>query len=177
VSDNRPPAERPSLADLAPVLQAEFPVQQQPSTPTQDGQLFVDLGADQRDRPRRLELMFLPHGDDLYFLQLFVLLPPPLLPEFAGELARVLLLINANLPLPGFGMQEAEGWVYFRCIVPCGNRKLDPNIDGEAILATTWVASYQLDQFGEVIEDVAGGACTAADATTRVAALANPISA
>jgi len=105
---------------------------------------------------------------------MFLLLPASVRPEFACELARALLLINSNLPLPGFGMQEAEGRVYFRCIVPCGNRKLDPDVDGEAIVATIWVASYQLDQFGEVIEDVAGGACTAAAATTRVTALANP---
>lgn len=164
-----PQAGRPSLADLAPVLGTEFQVQLSPASGSQAEQLAVQLEPEEQGgRTHRLEMQFMPHGDDLYFLQLFVLLPWQPQASHAAELARVLLMINANLPLPGFGMQEDAGWLYFRCIVPCGNRRLDPAVDGEAILASTWVAAYQVQKFEHMIEAAVNGNLTAADATARI---------
>lgn len=144
------PHLRQALAPLA----EQFRVQLiPPGEDTSEPQIFAELDPDAKGRPRRLELVFLPHGDNLFYLQYFVLLPFSLEPARTADLARLLARINLRVPLVGFGMSEDDGWVFFRAIAPCPRQELDP----EVVVSTAYMAYYLVEQIADVIEPVAAG--------------------
>ncbi len=63
-------------------------------------------------------------------LQLIAYLPYQLHEEKFGEVARMLHLLNKQLDMPGFGMDEKQKLMYFRCIVPCPGDQVDENLLG-----------------------------------------------
>ncbi|HZQ97301.1 MAG TPA: hypothetical protein VFC93_00640 [Chloroflexota bacterium] len=151
----------PDLRQVVAAFAADFPTRLiPPSEDTPEPQLFVDVGPDGRGRPRRLELIFLPHDDNAYYLQLFILLPFAVVPERAAELARIVAAVNLKLPLVGFGMSEQDGWVFYRAVVPVPN---DRELDAEVVSGAGWMAYYLVDQCADLLEDVATGAKTFAE--------------
>jgi hypothetical protein len=157
---------RPSLDQVVAAFARELPTQVVPaSEAVGEEQLLVGLEPDAQGRPRRLELVFLPHDDDLYYLQYFILLPFSAQAEHAADLARVIAAINVTLPLPSFGVSEKEGWIYFRAVVPVSN---DRPLDQRLVTDTGWMAYYMVDQFQDVIEAVATGSISFADGVAGV---------
>lgn len=95
--------------------------------------LMIDLGKDHRERSRLLEMRFnhypLPISieagsvegektekmpEDQVVNHLFVALPFFVKPETFGEVSRFLMLLNKNLDIPGFGLDEETKLVFFR---------------------------------------------------------------
>ena len=72
-------------------------------------------------------------------LQMIVYLPYELKPDGLGEIARFLHLINKQLDVPGFGLDENVNMVFYRAVVPCLNPEIDEKLI-EAYLSTVIVA-------------------------------------
>lgn len=58
-------------------------------------------------------------------LQLLAFMPSPVKDGTQADLARLLHLINKELDLPGFGMDEANRVVFYRCMMPVSEKKID----------------------------------------------------
>lgn len=61
-------------------------------------------------------------------IQLLLFFPTKIKKETLSDLARALHLLNKELDIPGFGMDEKSDFVYFRALIPCNNNKCDPAI-------------------------------------------------
>lgn len=158
---------RPQLSRLVSAFEDEFTVELVPAgAEVSEDQLFVDLEADEQGRARRLELILLPHEDELFYLQFFVLLPFEATASRAADLARLIARINLKLPLVGFGMNEDEAWLFYRAIMPCSNAELDADL----VLSNAWMVAYLVERFSDIIEDVATGASSLDEAFERAAA-------
>jgi len=145
----------PELGQLVPALNADgFLTRLVPAGEEIPGeQLFVLLG-DVEDFTLSLELMLLPEISEPTVLQLFVALPFEATEHTSPDLARFLLALNNALALTGFGMDESNGWVFYRHLVVCADNQ---PLNAELLLNTVWMVDYQLDRFAPLIGDVAAG--------------------
>lgn len=89
-------------------------------------------------------------------LQLLVFFPCAIEGKTIPDMARLLHMFNKELDLPGFGMDEISGVVFFRWMIPCQNQQAP-----EALL-TAFLATLQTvcQTFSPVVEAVAAGAVT-----------------
>ncbi|MUG93197.1 hypothetical protein F7734_12450 [Scytonema sp. UIC 10036] len=145
----------PEISQLLPILQQNgFVTQLLPANNEfPNEQLFVALGTEHKYQTWKLEMLLLPGVDAPPLLQLFLLLPLEVKETVISDLVSVIVYLNDRLPLPGFGFNWQDGIIYYRLIVPCSNRELD----GEAILGTIRMICYLVDEFVEILEDVAQG--------------------
>jgi len=145
----------PEVGQLVPALNADgFLTRLVPAgdeVPAE--QLFVLLG-DLEDFTLTIELMLLPEVSEPTVLQIFVALPFEVSEQAVPDLARFLLVLNNVLALTGFGMDEPNGWVYYRHMVACPDNQ---PLDAELLLNAVWMVDYQLDRFAPLIRDVAAG--------------------
>jgi hypothetical protein len=123
--------------------------------------------------------LFLRVFDDGHLLQLLVFIPCHLEPNerFAlgnvskqvaepseskqqravvADLARLLHLLNKELDVPGFGMDEMAGVVFYRIMLPTPKKK----IDSELLLAFLKTAEHVCQMFSTPIEAVSSGQMT-----------------
>jgi len=61
-------------------------------------------------------------------LQFLTFIPTMLSVETRGETARLLLAINKELDLPGFGMDEEAGAVFYRIMLPSPDGSIHTNL-------------------------------------------------
>jgi len=105
------------------------------------------------DRHLRINTFFLPDVDDPPVVQYFVTLPYSVDPERVDSLARLLCMLNANLPLTGFELSERNEAVVFRHTHAISVRPLDPGV-----IAWTWaMIRSAVVEFGSLVERSAGG--------------------
>lgn len=116
-------------------------------------QLFVALDAEGWNSGLQLELVFVPDLEDLTVLQFFVLLPIDISRAPVAALARFILMVNRYLPVAGFGLSEQDQWLYFRHLMPCPNRELDP----ATIVNTVWMIEYLISRFSHPIRALVDG--------------------
>ncbi len=62
-------------------------------------------------------------------VQMIAYLPYEMKKEAGGEVARFLHHLNKELDMPGFGMDENAGLLFYRLVIPC----LKPEVDGDLI--------------------------------------------
>jgi len=74
-----------------------------------------------------------------HILQIIAYLPFELFPSTLGESARLLHILNKELDLPGFGMDEKEKLIFYRSVIPCLSQEVDEQIL-EMTLATMRIA-------------------------------------
>ena len=86
-------------------------------------------------------------------LQTVAYLPMKIESKAFGELARLLHAMNKDLDVPGFGVDEEAQLVFFRCVLPCPDHKLDIVLL-DAFLKTTELACKS---FVHAIAAVASG--------------------
>lgn len=145
----------PELGQLVPALNADgFLTRLVPAGDEMPSeQLFALLG-DVGGVTLSLELMLLPEITEPTILQFFVALPFEVSEQALPDLARFLLVLNNVLALTGFGLDEANGWVYYRHMLACADNQ---PLDTELLLNAVWMVDYQLDRFASLIRDVAVG--------------------
>lgn len=73
-----------------------------------------------------------------------------------ADLARLLHLLNKELDVPGFGMDEQAGVVFYRLMLPTPKKK----IDSELLLAFLKTAEHVCQMFSPPIEAVSSGQMT-----------------
>lgn len=128
-------------------------------------QLYVQLDVDDQGRDFVLQLKIEevsgdeegdaknPSDISLHFLQFVVALPYDVLPEQGSDVARLLLLINKSLELPGFELSEADGVAYYRYVLMSYTKKFHTK-QLRSLLGTIM---FTLDTYSEMIEGVASG--------------------
>lgn len=89
-------------------------------------------------------------------LQLLAFLPCNTTPSTRADTARLLHLVNKEIDIPGFGMDEDSEVVFYRCMIPAKGKLLN-----EKILDAFMSASQVVCQsFAAVVAGVAYGAVT-----------------
>lgn len=121
------------------------------------GQLFVNIGKDDKDRPWLLQLRIYHEsleesgeGNELYFLNLFLGLPFQVEESQFGDLARLCLMLNKISAVPAFGMSENDKVCYFNYTLLFK----DATIDEDLLLATLGMVIYLLQNFSPSFESV-----------------------
>ncbi len=61
-------------------------------------------------------------------LQLLAFFPCNIKPGCQEDTARCLHLLNKELDIPGFGMDDLNGLIFYRCMIPCLNQEFEPAI-------------------------------------------------
>lgn len=87
-------------------------------------------------------------------VQLLAFIPCNINSTTAGDTARLLHLLNKEVDLPGFGMDEAASVVFYRSMLPAKNHHIDASIIDAFLSATELVCNT----FTPVITAVAQGA-------------------
>ena len=83
-------------------------------------QIAIILNIDTVDFPVFLQVD--PTGK---ILQVFTIMPCTMRPKAPLEMARLLHLLNKEIDLPGFGMDENSGLVFYRNVFVTGHGKID----------------------------------------------------
>jgi hypothetical protein len=96
--------------------QNDFDVQEQKDS----NQLYIIFKQDSLEFPLFLKT-------DGSILQMIIFLPCKLQPNTAPDMGRLLHLLNKEIDLPGFGMDESPGITFYRLIIPT-NGKIDPEV-------------------------------------------------
>ena len=133
-------------------------------------QLNVALAADERNRARELWITPLLGLDEqlaegVGLCQFFVELPFHLQAAAYSDLAALLFYLNNIIPLGAFGLRHPEGSIWYRNVLVLG-----PNAasNGAVAVETVLLISYLVDQLSTVIEAVATGHQTLAQAVAEL---------
>ncbi len=89
-------------------------------------------------------------------LQIVTFLPVGFTKETVADTARLLHLINKEVDLPGFGIDETSQTVFYRSVIPCLSKKFDP----ELVRAYLTALKVLSDNFLNAVNAVAQGAIT-----------------
>ncbi len=123
----------------------------QPEIQKETNQLFINFTMHQYEVP----VFFVLHPVS-HLIQMIAYLPYQLSEKTIGEMGRLLHLLNKELDMPGFGMDESEKLIFYRAVVPCLNKEIDKQLFN-TYLGTTRVAC---DTFMHVIGLIASGNMT-----------------
>lgn len=134
-------------------------------------QVYVILKLYQREYP-----LFLRIFETNQLLQLIAFIPTHLYPQgeetpltgtaleekqkknepIIADLARLLHMLNKEIDIPGFGMDEASGAVFYRIMVPAPKKKIDEDL----LLAFLRAIEYVCPMFSPPIEGLSAGQMT-----------------
>ncbi len=85
-------------------------------------------------------------------VQMIAYLPYEMKTEAAGDIGRFLHHLNKELDLPGFGMDEEAGLLFYRAVIPC----LKPEVEEELIEAYCKTLERAVESVLEGIDAVTG---------------------
>lgn len=117
-------------------------------------QLCISLKITDREFPFFIRIF---QGDQL--LQLLAFLPCNTKENTIADTARLLHLLNKEIDLPGFGMDETAHVVFYRCMIAIKDKQIDP-VAFDAFFNAVQVVCQT---FTSVVAAVAYGAVTFAD--------------
>ncbi len=133
---------------------------------TDTGQVYTILKINQKEYP-----LFLRVFDEGHLLQVLAFIPTHLKQKdpqkstsesplndkaVICDLARLLHLLNKELDVPGFGMDEMAGVVFYRLMLPTPKKKIDPDL----LLAFLKTVDHVCKMFSNPIEAVSSGQMT-----------------
>ncbi len=109
---------------------------------------YINLNADDHEIP-----LFFVIRNEGEILQLIAYLPFHLKDSETQATARLLHLLNRDLDIPGFGMDEEQGLMFYRLVVPCLNKQIDSK------LLLVYINTVQLacDSFSHAIGLISSG--------------------
>jgi len=137
------------------LVSKEFEPQYQPETQ----QVYVIFKVANREFPLFFRIY---EGGDL--LQALSFIPCMLKPTAINDLARLLHMLNKELDIPGFGVDEAAGVIFYRIMLPATNKEI--NIE----ILDNYINSIQniIQTFAPVIATVAAGMSTFQEVLKKV---------
>jgi hypothetical protein len=103
-------------------------------------------------------------GGDL--LQMLAFIPCMLKPTAINDLARLLHMLNKELDIPGFGVDEVSGVIFYRIMLPASHHEIDPDVVDTLIQSIRNIT----ETFAPVIAAVASGSATFEDVLKKVQA-------
>lgn len=120
----------------------------QPALQQETHQIYITLKVNEEEI-----IVFFGINPTTNLLQIVGYLPYLLHEKALGEVARMLHLLNKQLDMPGFGMDEKEKLLFYRCVIPATDGMMNKELLG-MYLGTLRLAC---DTFMHVIEAVAVG--------------------
>jgi len=100
--------------------------------------------------------LFLRIFENSRLLQLLVFIPTTLSAATTVDTARLLHLLNKEVDMPGFGMDEMANVIFYRLMIPLQNKKVD-----EDLFITYLKAAQNIcELFALPVEAVANGQAT-----------------
>ncbi|WP_213357826.1 YbjN domain-containing protein [Chlamydiifrater phoenicopteri] len=109
---------------------------------------YINLNADDHEIP-----LFFVIRNEGEILQLIAYLPFQLKDPETQATARLLHLLNRDLDIPGFGMDEEQGLMFYRLVIPCLNKQ----IDGKLLLVYINTVQLACDSFSHAIGLISSG--------------------
>lgn len=97
--------------------------------------------------------LFIRVFEESQLLQLILFIPFATQDETNNDVARLLHLLNKELDIPGFGMDEAAKLIFYRIMLPGSDKK----INKEVLSAYIGTVQNVLQTFTPVIANVASG--------------------
>ncbi len=94
-----------------------------PEFQKETGQVFVILNIQSYEVP--VFFLLRPESE---LLQMVAYLPYTLPKDKVGETARLLHILNKEIDMPGFGMDEKAELIFYRAVLPCPSGKVDKNL-------------------------------------------------
>lgn len=114
-------------------------------------QVYTLLKVEQKEYP-----LFLRIFDEGHLLQILAFIPCPLEKASVPDMARLLHLLNKELDMPGFGMDEIAGAVFYRLMLPTPKKKIEEDI----IIAFIKTVEQVCKMFATPVEAVGYGQIT-----------------
>lgn len=121
-------------------------------------QVYAAIKVDEIEFP-----MFLRIYDGGELLQILTFFPASLEDKAAADTARLLHLLNKELDIPGFGMDEGSKVTFFRCMVPIVKGEIADEVLNALMNATDIVCK----NFAPAVVAVATGNATYDDVLKR----------
>ncbi len=132
-------------------------------------QVFVYMGQDDSDRDLLLQIRVVEQeleGVELqgvtkknmsyHHMHFLVNLPLKINEHCIGDVARMVLLLNKSLSVPGFEFSEVDRMVYYRYVLMTSGGRFNGNI----VMSIIGMIMFNIDVFSKTIEDVGTGART-----------------
>lgn len=94
-----------------------------PKIQSETEQVYFMLAIGQQQSPLFFRIL-----DGGYLLQMLVFIPCPFDRHIVGDMARLLHILNKELDIPGFGMDETAGVIFYRFMLPVVDKKLDTHL-------------------------------------------------
>lgn len=127
-----------------------FDIKRQPET----NQLYTIFNTHEQDVPLFLRIM-----DEGEFLQLITFIPVTLDRKTVADLGRLLHLLNKEIDIPGFGMEEKAKLIFYRIVLPA----IEGEVSGDIVAKYIKSAKVIIETFFPVIAAVVTGGATFAD--------------
>jgi hypothetical protein len=137
------------------LLKAKFPIERQEET----HQLYMLYKIENKEFP--LFIRVLGEGE---LLQLIAFIPCEVKPNTESDIGRLLHRLNKELDIPGFGMDEEAGLLFYRLMVPSFEKKI------YASHLLRYIASIEeiLKNFSPVIAYIASGSSSYDDIQKKI---------
>lgn len=133
----------------------------EPQVQAETDQVFIIYRIASREFPLFFRIYA---GGDL--LQMLAFIPCMLKPTAVSDLARLLHMLNKELDIPGFGVDEASGVIFYRIMLPAVEQAVHPEIVDAFIQSIKNIT----ETFAPVIAAVASGSATFDDVLKKVQA-------
>lgn len=127
-------------------------------------QLFISLGADDKERPWILNLRLFEQGFEgdvstlaegtptrMLFLNFLVTFPFSVVESAFGDISRLILMLNKILPVPGFGLSEPDHVVYYQYTLV----SVDGKLDTDGFLTLIGLIVHYMQTHQQTLEEVA----------------------
>lgn len=119
---------------------------QQPQFQKETNQVFLTYTIKGHEVP--VFFLLRPEGE---LLQIVAYLPYQLPNNNFGQVARMLHLLNKELDLPGFGMDETEGFMFYRSVLPCHGGKVEKRLFNMYLGTTRFVCETFMQAIGMIV--------------------------
>lgn len=120
----------------------------QPELQKEHNQIFITYQLKGQDVP-----VFFLIQEKTNILQIVAYLPYQLHATTFGEVARMLHILNREMDLPGFGMDESEKLLFYRSVIPCFEGRVHKELFNMYLAATRLAC----DTFMHAIAMIASG--------------------
>lgn len=111
-------------------------------------QVLLPISVNEADYPS-----FFRYMADGEFLQGICFIPCTVIESAISDMARLLHMIDKELDMPGFGLDEKNQVVFFRMVIPTAKKVIDPKLTQTYLMAMHQVVSH----FGALVQNVAMG--------------------
>lgn len=126
------------------------------------GQVYLVYKIEDKEYP-----LFIKAMKESKMLQLLIFEPFKVEDSARGDLARLLHLLNKEMDLPGFGMDEKVGVVFYRCVLLSSEEGIAAKLIKDLLVSMPRIASL----FSPIVEPTAAGAISYDVAAGRLQSL------